>query len=145
MTYLTVDRPSSAKSEGLFASLENALCCLGIPSLDASTCRKLVGVGTDKASANISVRGLKGLVECKLEWICWMWCLAHQLELAIKDALTGTVFDNVDNMLTCLFYMYNKSAKKCREIQDIITDLQQCLSFDDNGIKPAGLVIRLMQ
>ena len=39
-------------------------------------------------------------------------------------------------MLICLFYLYNKSPKKCREIQDIITDLKQCLSFDDNGIKP---------
>ena len=65
-----------------------------------------------------------------------MWCLAHRLELAIKDALTGTVFDHVDDMLTCLFYLYSKSPKKCREIQDIITDLKQCLTFDDNGIKP---------
>ena len=136
MTYLTVDRPSSATSEGLVVSLENSLRCLGIPSLDATTCRKLVGVGTDGASANIAARGLKGLVECKLEWIYWMWCLAHRLELAIKDALTGTVFDHVDDMLTHLFYLYNKSAKKCREIQDIISDLQQCLSFDDNGVKP---------
>ena len=56
------------------------------------------------------------------------------MELAIKDALTGTVFDNVDDMLAHLLCLYNKSAKKCREIQDIITDLQQCLSFDDNGV-----------
>ena len=47
MTYLTVDRPSS--SEGLVASFENALRCLGVPSLDG----------------------------CKLEWISWMWCLAY--------------------------------------------------------------------
>ena len=54
MTYLTVNRPSSATSKGLVASLENSLRCLGIPSLDATTCRKLVGVGTDGASANIA-------------------------------------------------------------------------------------------
>ena len=53
MTYLTVSRPSSATSKGLVTSLENGLCCLGIPSLDA-TCRKLVGMGTDGASANIA-------------------------------------------------------------------------------------------
>ena len=76
------------------------------------------------------------MVEAKLDWICWMWCLAHQLELAIKDALTGTVFDHIDDMLTRLFYLYSKSPKKCREIQDIINDLKQCLTFDDNGIKP---------
>ena len=31
-----------------------------------------------------------------------MWCLAHRQELAIKDALKGTVFDLVDDMLTRL-------------------------------------------
>ena len=76
------------------------------------------------------------MVENKLNWIFWMWCLAHRLELAIKDALTGTVFDTVDDMLLRLYYLYNKSSKKFREIQDIISDLQQCLSFDDNGVKP---------
>ena len=104
--------------------------------MDAVTCRKLVGVGTDGASANIAARGLKELVELKLEWVYWMWCLAHRLRLSIKDVLTGTVFDHVDDMLLRLFYLYNKSAKQCMEIQDIISDLQQCLSFDDNGVKP---------
>jgi len=136
MTYLTVDCPSSATGEGLFASLEKILRDLGFSSLDTDACRKLIGVGTDGASANIAGRGLKGLVEAKLDWICWVWCLAHRLELAIKDALTGTVFDHIDDMLTRLFYLYSKSPKKCREIQDIITDLTQCLTFDDNGIKP---------
>ena len=54
-----MDRPSSATSEGLFASFENALRCLGIPSLDANTCRKFVGVRTDGASASIAARRLK--------------------------------------------------------------------------------------
>lgn len=51
-------------------------------------------------------------------------------------ALTGTIFDLVDDMLLRLFYLYNKSAKKCREIKDVISDLQECLTFDDNGVKP---------
>ena len=109
MTYLTVDRPSSATGEGLFASLEKVLCDLGFPFLDTDACRKLIGVGTDGASANIAGRGLKGLVETKLDWICWVWCLAHRLELAIKDAITSTVFDHIDDMLIRLFYLYNKS------------------------------------
>ena len=59
---------------------------------------------TDGESANIVGRGLKGLVEDKLDWICWVWCLVHWLELAIKDAITGTVFDHIDDMSTHLFY-----------------------------------------
>jgi len=61
-----VDRPASGTGEGLFTSLKSVLQCLGIPSIDAEVCRKLVGVGTDGASANIAAWGLKGLVESKL-------------------------------------------------------------------------------
>lgn len=57
-------------------------------------CTKLVGIGTDEASANIAKEGLKGLIEEKLEWIFWMWCLAHGLELAVKDAMKSTFFDS---------------------------------------------------
>lgn len=86
-----MDHPASSTGEGLFASLESALQCLGIPSMDAEVCRKLVGVGTDGASANIAARGLKGLVESKLQWIYWMWCLAHRLELVLSLVLFLTL------------------------------------------------------
>ena len=54
-----------------------------------------------------------------------MWCLAHRLELAIKDALTGTFFDSLDEMLLRLYYLYQKSPKKCRELERVITDLKE--------------------
>ena len=56
-----MDRPASDTGEGLFASLEIALQSLGIPSVDAKVCTKLVGVGTDGASAIIAARGLNYL------------------------------------------------------------------------------------
>jgi len=37
-----------------------------------------------------------------------VWYLAHRLELTIKNALTGTVFDHMDDMLTVLVYLYSK-------------------------------------
>ena len=61
-----------------------------------------------------SASGLKGLVEAKLGWIFWMWCLAHRLKLSIKDALSNTTFDLVDEMLLRLYYVYEKSPKKCK-------------------------------
>ena len=63
----------------------------------------LSGIGTDGASNNIAAQGLKGLVEEKLDWIYWMWCVAHCLELSTKDALKGTYFDSIDDMLIKLF------------------------------------------
>ena len=66
----------------------------------------------------------------------WSWCLAHRVELAVKDALKGTAFDLIDDMLLRLYYIYEKSPKKCRELEEIITDLQRYIQFDDAGIKP---------
>ena len=69
--------------------LEGGLLSLCIQEISADECRKLVGVGADGASSSIASHGLKGLVEGHLDWFLWMWCMAHRLELALKDALKG--------------------------------------------------------
>ena len=40
------------------------------------------------------------------------WCIAHQLELALKDALKGTFFSEMDEMLLLTYYLYGKSGNK---------------------------------
>ena len=57
----------------------------------------MVGIGSDGAACNIAQSGLRGLVESQLDWIFWMWCLAHHLELVVKDVLKGPIFDAVDD------------------------------------------------
>ena len=135
-TRISYFRPESVRAEGLFQVLESGLERVGISEISPDLCKKLVGIGTDGASANIAASGLKGLVETKLDWIFWMWCLAHRLELAIKDALSGTSFDLIDEMLLRLYYLYEKSPKKCRELAEIVADLKEFLSFDDGGVRP---------
>ena len=117
MDYFAVSRPQSVKADGLFQVLEEGLQRLGIKEVSADECKKLVGVGTDGAASNIAAAGLKGLVERRLDCFLWMWCLAHRLELAVKDALKGTRFDLIDEMLLRLYYLYEKSPKKCRELE----------------------------
>ena len=90
MEFLTVVRPESATARGLFKVLETSLQHFGIQQLCKEECAMLVGIGTDGAAANIAASGLKGLVENQLQWVFWMWCMAHRLELAIKDALKHT-------------------------------------------------------
>ena len=41
-------------------------------------------------------------------------------------------------MLLRLYYLYEKSPQKCRELEDIISDLKECLCFDDAGVKPVS-------
>jgi hypothetical protein len=48
---------------------------------------------------------------------------AHRLELACKDALTSNLFRDIDEMLLRLYYVYEKSPKKCHELSDLIDDL----------------------
>ena len=135
--YFKLIRPKSVTTEGLFDVVQKCLNGLGIQSVDIENCQKLVGIGTDGASANIANAGLKGTIEKKkLDWVYRMWCLAHRLELAIKNALSGTYFDSIDDMLLKLYYLYEKSPQKSRELVDIISDLKEFLSFDDSGIKP---------
>ena len=101
---------------------------------------KIKGIGTDGAAPKISSGGLKGLVEKELHWVSWMWCLAHRLELAVKDALKGTAFNFIHNMLLCLYYIYEKFPKKCRELKEIVMELKGCLQFNDAGVQPAWAI-----
>ena len=78
----------------------------------------------------------KGLVERELEWIFCMWCLAHRHELAIKDALRGTSFDLLDEILLCLYNLYVKSPKKCTELESIVTDLKGAFKLNEGGVRP---------
>ena len=131
-------RPESVNAIGLFDCLQKALQQFGASVINAENCKRLIGIGTDGVSANVASAGLKGLVENKISWVFWMWCLAHRVELALKDALKHTAFGLVEDMLTRLYYIpvYEKSPIKCRELEEVISDLQQCVVFDDAGTKP---------
>ena len=92
--------------------------------MDAENCKKLVGIGSDGASANIAKGDLKGLIESQCEWMFRMWYLAPRLELAVKDALKGSAFDAVDDMLLKLYHLYGKAPKKCIELEEVVSDLK---------------------
>ena len=77
-------RPSTLKAQGLFDMLQELLRHLRIQAIDSDKCTQLVGIGTDGSSADIADSGLKGLMEAKLPWMFWMWCLACRLELTPK-------------------------------------------------------------
>ena len=137
MKFFAVARPTGLTEAGLFECLQTSLQRIGISAIDAENCKQLVGIGTDGASANVASGGLKGLVEKELPWMFWTWCLAHRLELSVKDALQGTTFDLIDEMLLRLYYIYEKSPKKCHELEGVICELKQCVEFGpDHGTRP---------
>ena len=65
----------------------------------------MIGFVCDGASTNIAESGLKGIVMREIPWIFMFWCLAHRLELSVKDALQSTFFSTTDVLLRlyCLY------------------------------------------
>lgn len=61
--------------------------------------------------------------------------MAHQLELSLKDALTGTVFDDVDDVLLRLYYQYENSPKKLRQLLDLHRIYGESFEFEEGGVR----------
>ena len=77
--------------------------------------------------ANMGYRGLKGLLKEAVPWVVVFWCLAHHLELSLKDALKITFFTATDELLLQVYFMYEKSPKKCHELEAAVEELKACL------------------
>ena len=106
-------------------------------ALQVKNLQILVGVGADGAAVNISeISGLKAKVQYVLPWIFWMWCFAHRLELGSRDALSNPVSKEIDEMLLRIYYLYNKSPKKCRKLRHIMKDLKEVYNFPRGGNLP---------
>ena len=83
-------------------------------------------MGVDGASVNLGVKnGLVALVRKEIPWVIGVHCLNHRLELAVKDALGKTYFEEVTNILTSLYYLYNNSPKRLRELRALGAVLEE--------------------
>ena len=108
---------------------------LGIKGSDLS--KKLVGFTSDGASVNRSNKnGVKTILREQSEWLVFIWCIAHRLELALSDALTGTVFDDIDEMLLRSYYLYQKAPKKLRQLRELHDMYKGAVEYIDGGCKP---------
>ena len=68
-----------------------------------------------------------------LEWLFWAWCYAHYLELASKNGIASRLFKKIQELLLRLYYIYEKSPKKTREIASIVDDLKEAFDFPGRG------------
>jgi len=99
--------------------------------------KKLIGFAGDGATVNRGEReGVIALLKRDHPWIIYVWCVAHQLELALKDALKGTCFDSVDEVLLRLYYLYENSPKKLRQLRDLHSLCKQTIEFEEGAIRP---------
>ena len=144
--YFSLQVPERADASGLIACLGNALATLNVDDILSATdvlsaadhgFPVIIGCGTDGAAVNIGEQnGMRGRLQHELPWMFWAWCYAHQLELACKDAFTSTLFTDISEMLMRLYYVYEKSAKKTRELLNIVDDLREAFDLTARGDKP---------
>ena len=127
----TVQALSSGTGEGLFKCLVSAMDYVGVESWE----KKLIGLGCDGTNANIAAGGLRGHLRKAVRWAVVFWCLAHRLELALKDALKATFFTSVNELLLQIYFLYEKSPKKCRELTEVVDELRKCLEVSEMPAK----------
>ena len=97
----------------------------------------LVGGGSDGASVNVGQHtGMRAKIQSALPWIFWSWCFAHRLELASKDSLKSKLFNDIQETLLRLYYLYEKSPKKTRELSGIVDDLKEVFELPQGGNIP---------
>jgi hypothetical protein len=126
--FLTVWRPGRSNAAGLFACLKAAMGFVGVSNWES----KLIGVGCDGTNVNMGTTGgLKGLLRETMPWVVVFWCMAHRLELVLKDTLRQTFFVQVDEMLLRAYYLYEKAPKKCVELDEVVSALRECLEPTD--------------
>lgn len=128
MVFVSLEEPPNTKAPGILAALDNALEKCGLQNWK----EKLIGFCSDGANVNMGqVRGVSTLLKQQSPWILSVWCLAHRLELAVRDAFKSTFMDTVVEILTTVYYFYRGSAKRNREAQEL-ADI-----MDEHFLKPA--------
>ena len=100
-----------ATAVGIFECLKAAMEHVGV----LNWADKMIGLGCDGTNTNTGERaGVKALVKEDMPWIVVFWCLAHRLELLIKDTLCSTHFKAIDEFLLQVYYVYENSPKNAK-------------------------------
>lgn len=70
-------------------------------------------------------KGVATLLKNNVPWLVEIQCLAHKLELAIKECLKGTYMDSIVDILTSVYYFYKGSPKPLRELEEIAEFMEE--------------------
>ena len=112
--YVKMASVSDGTAEGLTSLLLNTVATVG---LDDTSKHTMVGFGADGASVNMGKKkGVAARLGVDKPWLVTVHCFNHRLELAVKDAFAGTFYTDVFDTFTQIYYLYNNSPKRLREL-----------------------------
>ena len=115
MTFLDIETSKSCDAEGIFECITKAFKRIGLEKFTDRLC----GINVDGASVNLGKhRGVATRLKEVAPWLLAVHCFNHRLELGVKDAFTGIkAFEDIDEMLLKLYYYYQKSPKRLRDLR----------------------------
>ena len=126
--YFSIENVKHGNAEGLHDAIKTAFERFGIKNFEKS----IVGLNCDGANVNMGINnGLGKQVKNSAPWLELVHCFNHRIELALKDAFEKTFFSKIENMLTKLYYLYQKIPKRYRELRKLSEDYEKTI------IKPA--------
>ncbi|KAK6191936.1 hypothetical protein SNE40_003508 [Patella caerulea] len=116
--YVKLEQPPTTKATGILEAINTAFESLGVPNYK----QKLIGFCSD--GANVMMGQRRGVIsllkeEADADYIVSVWCLAHRLELAVKDAFSNSYMNNIIECLQNVYHFYQGSAKRNKEATDI--------------------------
>ena len=132
ISFFSLRNVPSQDAVGVFSVIKKAFSENGLEFL----LEKIVFLASDGPSVYTGMKnGLISLVRKEFPWVGFIWCFAHCLELALKDALKEWM-DLITTCLQNLYYFYEKSSKKLRELKKLHELLKEIYEFDDERVKP---------
>lgn len=113
--FVSIETPSHTTAEGLKETITSAFKRIGMSEFHTN----LYGFNIDGAKVNTGIhKGLATLLRAESPWLNVVHCFNHRFELAIKYAFRNTFFDEIDTLLTKIYYLYRQSPKRLRELRE---------------------------
>jgi hypothetical protein len=120
--------PTTTTSADIYAAVAEAINTLSVNGEGNSVLKKVVGLTTDGASNMTGhVKGVAALLKADYPEVTTIHCLAHRVELAVKDHIkkaNNKLYDRAMTLLIGLFYFYKKSFKQTKQLMRAFEGLQ---------------------
>ena len=113
MKLLGVTQPVSGSGENVYQATESRCKEYGLQLKESC-----IAGGADGAAVKFgSHAGVLTRITADVPWLVQVHCVAYRLELAPKDAFKGTYFEEIDDLMMQMYYMFKRSAKKWQELK----------------------------
>ena len=134
LAFLSLKSVESQDAQGITSAIIDAFKECGIEE----KLQRIVFFESDGTAVNSGLRaGVISLLQRKFgKHIKFFWCMNHRLELAIKDAIQNDM-EEVETALRDLYYIYQNSGKRLRELRSLHEILKELYSFENRKVKPS--------